>query len=112
VLFFPSVKNTDRYFEIIRSANKYIKFCFYALSFERIAKQLRILTKEKDIKTYIILDPCMLRRYPTNNCVNQLNTLKNVKIRFFPADELRRMHHKYVTIDGRLVITGSLNLTY
>jgi len=94
VYFCPKDECQEHLLEEIKKSEDYVYCAFFDLDLKDIIKEL----KNKDVDVKLVVDK-------TNaDEVKSLNPIKN-------DDTYQLMHNKFCVIDGKIVITGSLNPT-
>jgi len=102
VYFVPGDKVEEHAVELIRSAEESIDVAIYELSLPSIAEAL-LEAKQRGVKVRVIMD---------DECAAKGNS-QYPRLKEFATDHNKRdfMHDKFMVIDGKIVWTGSANLT-
>jgi len=106
VAMFPSQASKQKFIETIKVCSKSMDICVYHLTDESVF-QILVGHHNRGVKVRIITD-CDIKKYA------QLGTLLYGKLIVKAPPKNKKgalMHNKFVIIDSKLMITGSMNLT-
>ncbi|PLV59353.1 phospholipase D-like domain-containing protein [Thermotoga sp. KOL6] len=100
--FLVPISNVEKVFiDTLWKARKYVFICSYAFTDEDIFATLKFLSSE-GVRIYIITDKWF-----------ESSRLKSLPLETFDVLEVKEplMHHKFLVVDGKILITGSANFT-
>lgn len=92
--------------EMIQTAEKTIEVALYTLSHPLLVESL-IQAHKRGIKVTIYLDAHSARGI----CESTVNTLKAEKVPTYLGSSSKTLHHKYMVVDQKKMISGSCNWT-
>ena len=96
----------NKIINLIKSAEKSIKVASFSFTHEELADEL-IKADVRDLDVYVLIE-----RKQRNVQKSQYTRLKDFGINIKVDGNKYNMHHKFVIIDGNIVITGSPNYSF
>ena len=110
VLFFPtdpsiSPSSFDRFLQYVRSARHTIDSAIYTISDDRISRSLMTL-HEQGVRVRLLTEKDTM-----GDQGSDVQALANSGCEVRYDDSVSLMHHKFLIVDGRLLLNGSFNFT-
>ncbi|MEM7181652.1 MAG: phospholipase D-like domain-containing protein [Spirochaetota bacterium] len=105
VFFSPGEACRDAIIQTIRQARAHINICVFTISDNSLANEIIKKFKEK-VKIRIITDNDKV--FDKGSDIETLNTV-GIPVKIDKTSN--HMHHKFATVDGRILINGSYNWT-
>lgn len=105
VYFSPGFQCRDAIIELIRNAKKSLRICVFTISDDNIAHEL-IAAKKRGISMQIISDDD--KQYDLGSDIDRF---RKAGIKVVVDDSPSHMHHKFMIVDTKYLLTGSYNWT-
>ena len=107
VIFFPDENNENKVVNMIRTAKKSLNVCIYTFTNDKLAEAIEEAFVKNKISIRIITDDETIKQKGSD-----ISKLVLLGIPCKTDDNSNYyMHHKFVIIDGKVLITGSFNWT-
>jgi phosphatidylserine/phosphatidylglycerophosphate/cardiolipin synthase-like enzyme len=104
-LFFPSDQSFDRVIQYLEAIKKSVEVCMFTITDDRLTKELLRAHRRGAVVRIITDDEKSL------DLGSDISELKQAGIPVRMDHSTAHMHHKFVVLDGQVLLTGSFNWT-